>query len=57
MVESIICSTSGRHPLFVVIYLDDIAVYGNIQEQVLADMLQVVKKLAIARFIFNLHKS
>ena len=41
----------------VVIYLDDIAIYKDTLEEVLEDMLEAVKWLAAAGFMFNLHKS
>ena len=41
----------------VVIYLDDIAMYGDTQDQVLEDMLAAVKRLTAAGFRLNLHKS
>ena len=45
------------HPLPIVVYLDDIAIYGDTQEQVLEDMLEAIKWLAAASFMLNLHKS
>ena len=45
------------HPLPIVVYLDDIAMYGDTQEQVLEDMLEAIKRLTAARFVTNLHKS
>ena len=50
-------STPGNHPLPVVIYLDNIALYGNTQEQLLEDMLEATKRLSAANFMLNLHKS
>ena len=47
----------GGCPLPVIIYLDDIAMYGDTQEQVLEDMLEAIKWLATAGFMLNLHKS
>ena len=38
MVEIVLCSMPGDRPLPVVVYLDNIAVYGDTQEQVLEDM-------------------
>ena len=55
MVESILCSTPGSCPLPVVIYLDNIAIYGDTQIEVLKDMLEAVKQLAVAGFMLNLH--
>ena len=39
------------------VYLDNIAVYGDTQEEVLEGMLEVVKQLTVAGFMLNLHKS
>ena len=47
----------GDHPLPIVVYLDDIAMYGDTQEQVLEDTLEAIKWLAAAGFMLNLHKS
>ena len=41
----------------VVIYLYNIAMYGDTQEQVLEDTLEAVKQLAAAGFMLNLQKS
>ena len=41
----------------IVIYLDDIAVYVDTQEQVLEDTLEAIKQLATASFMLNLHKN
>ena len=41
----------------VVDYLDDIAVYGDTQEQVLEDTLEAVKRLTPAGYMLNLQKS
>ena len=41
----------------IVIYLDDIAVYGDTKEQVLEDALEAIKWLAAAGFMLNLHMS
>ena len=38
----------------IVFYLDNIAVYGDTQEQVLEDMLEAVKRLAATGFMLNL---
>ena len=57
MVESILCGGLDDRPLPVVIYLDDIAIYRDTQEQVLEDMLEAVKLLAAAGFMLNLRKS
>ena len=47
----------GDHPLPLVIYLDNIVIYRDTQEQVLEDILEAIKWLATASFILNLHKS
>ena len=39
-----------------VIYLDNIMVYSNNHYQVLNDMLELIRTLAIARFMINLGK-
>ena len=57
MVESILRDRPDNRPLPVVIYLDDIAVYGDTQEEVLEDTLEAVKRLTAAGFMLNLHKS
>ena len=55
--ESVLRGGPDDRPLPVVVYLDDIAVYGDTQEEVLEDMLEAVKRLAAAGFMLNLHKS
>ena len=57
MVESILRGGPNDHPLPIVIYLDNIAIYGDTQEEVLKDMLEAVKQLAATRFMLNLSKS
>ena len=57
MVESVLHGGPDDRPLPVVIYLDDIAMYRDTQEEVLEDMLEAVKRLATAGFMLNLHKS
>ena len=57
MVESVLHGGPDDHPLPVVVYLDDIAMYGNTQEEVLEDTLEAVKQLAMASFMLDLHKS
>ena len=47
----------GNYPMPIVVYLDDIAMYWDTQERVLEDMLEAIKQLTVASFIFNLHKS
>ena len=44
-------------PLPVVIYLDDIAMYRDTQQEVLEDTLEAVKQLTATGFMLNLHKS
>ena len=57
IVESILRGTQFDHPLPIVIYLDDIAMYGDTQEQMLEDMFVSIKLLTAAGSILNLHKS
>ena len=57
MVKTILCGTQFDHPLPIVIYLDDIAMYGDTQEQTLEDMFISIKLLTAAGFILNLHKT
>ena len=57
VVESVLCSMLGDCPLPVVVYLDDIAIYGDTQKQVLEDMLKAIKQLTAASFMLNFHKS
>ena len=53
MVKSVLCSALGNCPLPIVVYLDDIAIYGDTQERVLEDTLKTIKGLATAGFIFK----
>ena len=55
--ESVLCGGPDDRPLPVVVYLDDIAMYGDTQEQVLKDTLEAVKRLTATGFMLNLHKS
>ena len=57
IVENALCDILGKRPLPVVVYLDDIAVYGGIQEQVLEDTLEAIKHLTAASFMLDLHIS
>ena len=57
MVESVLHGRLDDHPLPIVVYLDNIAVYGDTQEEVLEDTLEAVKQLAATGFILYLHKS
>ena len=43
MVQSVLHSALGNCPLPIVVYLDDIAMYGDTQEQVLEEMLEAIK--------------
>ena len=47
----------GDHPLPVVLYLDNIAIYRETKEQVVEDMLEAVKQLTAASFMLTLYKS
>ena len=51
LVESILGSKLGNHPLPIVVYLDNIAIYGDTQEQVLDDMPEASKCLVSDGFI------
>ena len=57
MVDSVLRSEPDDRPLPVVIYLGDIAMYRDTQEEVLEDMLEAVKQLTTTGFMLNLHKS
>ena len=57
MVKSVLHGGPDDHPLSVVIYLDDIAIYGDTQKDMLEDTLEAVKRLATTNFMLNLHKS
>ena len=57
MVESVLHGGPDDRPLPIVVYLDNIAMYGDTQEQVLEDTLEAVKQLAATGFMLNLHKS
>ena len=57
MVGSVLHGGPDNPPLPVVVYLDNIAVYGDTQEEVLEDTLEAVKWLTMAGFMLNLHKS
>jgi hypothetical protein len=55
--KDVLKGRSGARPLPVVVYLDDIAVFGDDQEQVLEDTLEAVRRLTEAGFMINLTKS
>ena len=57
VVESILEGKAGDCTLLVVVYLDDITVYGNMVNQVLEDTAEAMKRLASAGFMINLKKS
>ena len=57
MVESVLRGGPDNCPLPVVVYLDDIAVYRDTQEEVLGDTLKAVKRLATTGFMLNLCKN
>ena len=57
MVESVLFGGLDDCPLPIVVYLDDIAVYGDTQEEVLEDTLEAVKRLATTGFMLILCKS
>ena len=55
--ESILKGKAGDHALPVIVYLDDITVYGDMVSQVLEDTAEAIKRLASAGFMINLKKS
>ena len=55
--ESVLKGKPGDRALPVVVYLDDITVYGDTVEQVLQDTAEAMKRLATAGFMINLKKS
>ena len=57
MVESIIRGKPEEEKLPAVVYLDDIAVFGDTVEEVLKATAEVMKRLAEAGFMINLKKS
>ena len=57
MVENVLKGKPGDRPLPVAVYLDDIAVFGDDQDQVLEDTLEAVRRLTAAGFMINLKKS
>ena len=57
MVESVLHGGLGDCPLPVVIYLDDIAIYEDTQEQVLEKILEATKQFDTASFMLSLHNS
>lgn len=57
VVEDVLKGGAGSRQLPVVVYLDDIAVFGDTKEQVLEDTLETIRRLAAAGFMINLKKS
>ena len=57
MVESIIRGKPEDEKLPAVVYLDDIAVFGDTVEEVLKATAEVMRRLAKAGFMINLKKS
>lgn len=55
--EDVLRGSPGDRRLPVVVYLDDIAVYGDDQEQVLEDTLEAIRRLTKAGFMINMTKS
>ena len=47
----------GNLSLPIVLYLDNIAIYRDTQEQVLKDTLEAIKQPTAASFRLNFHKS
>lgn len=57
VVEDVLRGKPDDRTLPVVVYLDDIAVFGDTEEQVLDDTLETIRRLASAGFMINLKKS
>lgn len=57
VVEDVLRGKDGERELPVVVYLDDIAIFGDDQEQVLEDTLEAIRRLTEAGFMINLKKS
>ena len=57
MVKTVLHSGPDDHHLPVVVYLDNIAMYGDTHEKLLGDMLAAIKRLATASFTLNLCKN
>ena len=57
MVESVLKGEPGEEELPVLVYLDDIAVFGDSVEEVLRVTSEAMKRLARAGFMINLRKS
>ncbi len=55
--EDVLKGKPGDRRLSVVMYLDDVAVFGNDQSQVMVDALAVLERLAGDGFMINLKKS
>ena len=54
--ESVLCPNANEAVLPAVVYLDDIAVYGDTVEEVLAATVETMRRLARAGFMLNLKK-
>ena len=57
VIKSVLHSGPDDLPLPIVIYLDNVAIYRDPQEEMLEDTLEAVKQLAAAGFMLNLCKS
>ena len=55
--ESVLKGQPGDRPLPVVVYLDDIAVFGDDADQVLLDTQEAIRWLTAASFMLNMKKS
>ena len=55
--EDVLKDKPSERQLPVVVYLDDIAVFEDDQDQVLEDTLEAVRRLTAAGFMINLKKS
>ena len=57
VVEDVLSGSPTDRKLPVVVYLDDIAVFGDDEEQVLEDTVEAIQRLTGAGFMINLKKS
>jgi hypothetical protein len=57
VVEDVLKGSTDDCSLPVVVYLDDIAVFGDDQDRVLEDTLEAIRRLTQAGFMINLTKS
>ena len=57
VVEDVLKGKPAERQLPTVVFFDDIAVFGDEQDQVLEDTLEAVRRLTAAGFMINLKKS